>query len=84
MQNITIKKKRKRMLASVLPRTLSSTEIWGLPTPSLLDYLEDLEIIQTLQGKLNRSIRDSRFEVIDELRRRAFADDPIDWGQEGI
>jgi hypothetical protein len=81
---MTALKKRSKMLDMVKPPLLSSREVWGLPTPSLLDYLEDLEIIQTLQGKLNRSVRDSRFEVIDELRRRAFADDPIDWGQEGI
>jgi len=78
------KRKKNRMLSSVLPHTLSSTEVWGLPTSDLLDYLEDLEIIEVLQGKLNKTVRASRFEVISELRRRCYTGDPLDWGDDGI
>jgi hypothetical protein len=81
---MTALKKRSKMLNMVKPPLLSSREVWGLSTSDLLDYLEDLELIEILQGKLNQTVWDARFEVIDELRRRTFIDDPIDWGQEGI
>lgn len=84
METTTTIKKRKRMLESVLPRLLSAEEVWGLSTSDLLDYLEDLEIIQALQGKISRDARTSRFEVISELRRRLYTGDPLDWGEDGI
>ena len=84
MQTEAFARKKNRILSMVHPRPLSATEVWGLPTPDLLNYLEDLEIIEVLQGKINRDARASRFEVISELRRRCYTGDPLDWGDDGI